>query len=174
MRPAGTAGSRRGQPARGDGCDPAPAGEVQPYRVTAAQPVITATLGSPVLWPHPPRRMMSHLSSGAILEKVGTHGWTNGTKRQVGTASGREACRGMFASGGRTACICRRCLPAPGKREPRLRAGEGLTVNAGMQEAASPVPEFGQLLLDAKFSVPRPRPGAVSRGDLAETARPSI
>jgi LuxR family maltose regulon positive regulatory protein len=39
-----------------------------------------------------------------------------------------------------------------------------------MREAASPVPEFSQLLLDAKFSVPRPRPGTVSRGDLAETA----
>ena len=43
-----------------------------------------------------------------------------------------------------------------------------------MQEAASPVAEFSQLLLDAKFSVPRPRPGAVSRGDLAETARSSV
>jgi LuxR family maltose regulon positive regulatory protein len=43
-----------------------------------------------------------------------------------------------------------------------------------MQEAASPVPEFSQLLLDAKFSVPRPRPGAVSRGDLAKTARSSV
>jgi len=44
-------------------------------------------------------------------------------------------------------------------------------VNTDVQEAASPVPEFNQLLLDAKFSVPRPRPGTVSRGDLAETAR---
>ena len=44
-------------------------------------------------------------------------------------------------------------------------------MNTDVQEAASPVPEFSQLLLDAKFSVPRPRPGAVSRGDLAETAR---
>jgi len=46
-------------------------------------------------------------------------------------------------------------------------------VNTDVQEAASPVPEFNQLLLDAKFSVPRPRPGTVSRGDLAETARSS-
>ncbi len=43
-----------------------------------------------------------------------------------------------------------------------------------MREAASPTPEFNQLLLDAKFSVPRPRAGTVSRGDLAETARSSI
>ena len=43
-----------------------------------------------------------------------------------------------------------------------------------MREAAPPVPEFNQLLLDAKFSVPRPRPGTVSRGDLAETARSSV
>ena len=45
-------------------------------------------------------------------------------------------------------------------------------MNTGVQEA-SPRPEFNQLLLDAKFSVPRPRPGTVSRGDLAETARSS-
>src|SRR5215469_17861393 len=43
-------------------------------------------------------------------------------------------------------------------------------MNTGVQEA-SPRPEFNQLLLDAKFSIPRPRPGTVSRGDLAETAR---
>jgi len=30
-----------------------------------------------------------------------------------------------------------------------------------MAEAAAPVPEFSQLLHDAKFSVPRPRPDAV-------------
>jgi LuxR family maltose regulon positive regulatory protein len=35
------------------------------------------------------------------------------------------------------------------------------------------VPELGQSLLDAQFSVPRPRPGAVSRGDLVELARSS-
>ena len=39
--------------------------------------------------------------------------------------------------------------------------------------AASPAPELGQLLLDAKFSVPRPRPGAVSRASLVEAARSS-
>jgi LuxR family transcriptional regulator, maltose regulon positive regulatory protein len=36
-----------------------------------------------------------------------------------------------------------------------------------------PAPELGQLLLDAKFSVPHPRPGAVSRAGLIETARSS-
>src|SRR5215467_7267784 len=35
------------------------------------------------------------------------------------------------------------------------------------------VPELGQSLLDAKFSVPRPRPGTVSHGDLVELARSS-
>jgi LuxR family maltose regulon positive regulatory protein len=38
---------------------------------------------------------------------------------------------------------------------------------------ASPAPELGQLLFDAKFSVPRPRPGAVSRPGLVEAARSS-
>ena len=42
-----------------------------------------------------------------------------------------------------------------------------------MAEAASSIPEFNQLLLDAKFSVPGPRAGTVSRSDLAETARAS-
>ena len=39
--------------------------------------------------------------------------------------------------------------------------------------AASPAPELDQLLLDAKFCVPRPRPGAVSRAGLVEAARSS-
>jgi LuxR family transcriptional regulator, maltose regulon positive regulatory protein len=46
-------------------------------------------------------------------------------------------------------------------------------VSTGLHEAASPVPDLSQLLLDAKFSVPQPRPGIVSRGDLVETARSS-
>ncbi|HLI36629.1 MAG TPA: LuxR C-terminal-related transcriptional regulator [Streptosporangiaceae bacterium] len=41
------------------------------------------------------------------------------------------------------------------------------------RRAASPAPELGQLLLDAKFTVPRPRPGAVSRAGLVEAARSS-
>lgn len=47
-------------------------------------------------------------------------------------------------------------------------------MNTDMREAASPVPEFSQLLLDAKFSVPRPRRGMVSRAGLAEAARSSV
>ena len=50
---------------------------------------------------------------------------------------------------------------------------EGPAVNADLHEVAQPAPELGQLLLDAKFSVPQPRPGAVGRGDLIETARSS-
>jgi LuxR family maltose regulon positive regulatory protein len=42
-----------------------------------------------------------------------------------------------------------------------------------MRGTASPAPELDQLLLDAKFSVPRPRPGAVSRAGLVEAARSS-
>ena len=40
-------------------------------------------------------------------------------------------------------------------------------------DAASPAPELGRLLLDAKLSVPRLRQGAVSRAKLVETARSS-
>ena len=36
-----------------------------------------------------------------------------------------------------------------------------------------PGPELGQQLLDAKFAVPQPRPGAVSHADLVKTARSS-
>ena len=39
--------------------------------------------------------------------------------------------------------------------------------------AASPVPELGRLLHDAKFSIPQPHPGAVSRARLVATARSS-
>jgi LuxR family maltose regulon positive regulatory protein len=38
-------------------------------------------------------------------------------------------------------------------------------------EAAVPAPELVQLLLDAKFAVPRPRPGVVSRTGLVKAAR---
>ena len=40
-------------------------------------------------------------------------------------------------------------------------------------DAPSPAPELSRLLLDAKFSVPQPRLGAVSRAKLIETARSS-
>ena len=40
-------------------------------------------------------------------------------------------------------------------------------------DAPSPAPELSWLLLDAKFSVPQPRLGAVSRAKLIETARSS-
>jgi LuxR family maltose regulon positive regulatory protein len=42
-----------------------------------------------------------------------------------------------------------------------------------MHRRATPGLELGQLLLDAKFSVPQPRLGAVSRAKLIETARSS-
>jgi LuxR family transcriptional regulator, maltose regulon positive regulatory protein len=46
-------------------------------------------------------------------------------------------------------------------------------VSVDLHEAASPAPGLGQLLLDAKFMVPQPRPGEVSRADLVEAARSS-
>jgi LuxR family transcriptional regulator, maltose regulon positive regulatory protein len=46
-------------------------------------------------------------------------------------------------------------------------------VSVDTRAAALPVPGLGELLLDAKFSVPRPRPGAVSRAGLVEAARSS-
>jgi LuxR family maltose regulon positive regulatory protein len=44
---------------------------------------------------------------------------------------------------------------------------------AGLDRGAVPGPDLGQLLLDAKFLVPEPRPGAVSRVGLIEAARSS-
>jgi LuxR family maltose regulon positive regulatory protein len=46
-------------------------------------------------------------------------------------------------------------------------------MTVGLQGGAAPVPQLGRLLLDAKFLVPRPRPGTVSRAVLIETARSS-
>ena len=43
-------------------------------------------------------------------------------------------------------------------------------MTVAVQRGTAPGPELGQLLLDAKFSVPRPRPGAVSRAKLIEAA----
>lgn len=42
-----------------------------------------------------------------------------------------------------------------------------------LQCAPAPAPELGELLYDAKFSAPRPRPAAVSRAGLVEAARSS-
>ena len=42
-----------------------------------------------------------------------------------------------------------------------------------LPEEAAPTPELSRLLLHAKFSAPQPRPGAVSRVKLIETARKS-
>ena len=46
-------------------------------------------------------------------------------------------------------------------------------MTVGLYRAPAPGAELGQLLLDAKFSVPRPRPAAVSRAGLVEAARSS-
>jgi LuxR family transcriptional regulator, maltose regulon positive regulatory protein len=46
-----------------------------------------------------------------------------------------------------------------------------LTVSVHVHDAASSAPGLGQLLLDAKFAVPRPRHGSVSRVSLVEAAR---
>jgi LuxR family transcriptional regulator, maltose regulon positive regulatory protein len=46
-------------------------------------------------------------------------------------------------------------------------------VTVSLRRQAAPGLELGQLLLDAKFSVPQPRLGAVSRAKLIETARSS-
>jgi LuxR family transcriptional regulator, maltose regulon positive regulatory protein len=46
-------------------------------------------------------------------------------------------------------------------------------VTVDSRDASSPAPELSQLLLDAKFSVPQPRPGSVSRGGLVQAARSS-
>ncbi len=46
-------------------------------------------------------------------------------------------------------------------------------MTVSLHRAPAPGTELGQLLLDAKFSVPRPRPGAVSRVGLVKAARSS-
>lgn len=46
-------------------------------------------------------------------------------------------------------------------------------MNVDVPDAASPAPELGRLLLEAKLTVPRPRAGTVSRADLVRTARSS-
>jgi LuxR family transcriptional regulator, maltose regulon positive regulatory protein len=46
-------------------------------------------------------------------------------------------------------------------------------MTAGVHQEAGPGAELGELLLDAKFSVPEPRPGAVSRAGLVDAARSS-
>src|SRR5215469_18795985 len=118
----------------------------------AAQLVVIGTLGPRVLWPQPPGPVKSpspRVRSLRWLARTGRR--RTGTNRHVGTASGREACQGTFPGGGRY--VCRWCPPAPRERAARSGADESPPVNAGMREAASPVPEFSQLLLDAKFSV---------------------
>jgi LuxR family transcriptional regulator, maltose regulon positive regulatory protein len=46
-------------------------------------------------------------------------------------------------------------------------------VTLDVHHAVSPEPGLGQLLLDAKFAVPQPRPGSVSRPGLVDAARSS-
>lgn len=48
---------------------------------------------------------------------------------------------------------------------------EGSVVTVGSRHSPAAVLELGQLLLDAKFSVPQPRPGGISRAGLIEAAR---
>jgi LuxR family maltose regulon positive regulatory protein len=59
------------------------------------------------------------------------------------------------------------------EREVDTPAGDGRASDADIHEAGSRVPGLSQLLLDAKFSIPPPRPVAVSHGELIKTARSS-
>ena len=58
-------------------------------------------------------------------------------------------------------------------RPAGLRTGEGPTVTVDSHEPASPVPEPGQSLATAKFSVPQRHRGMVSRARLVAPARSS-
>jgi len=59
------------------------------------------------------------------------------------------------------------------ENEVEARTGDGPAVKLDLHEAGSLVPGLSQLLFDAKFSVPPPRPDAVSRGDLIKAAHSS-
>src|SRR5579862_1410697 len=56
--------------------------------------------------------------------------------------------------------------------QARSRRVKGSRVTADTRDAPAPA-DLGQLLFDAKFSVPRPRPGTVRHGALVEMARSS-
>jgi len=58
-------------------------------------------------------------------------------------------------------------------QQARSRTVEGSKVTADTHDASAPAVDLGQLLLDAKFSVPQPRPGTVRHGDLVDSARSS-
>jgi LuxR family transcriptional regulator, maltose regulon positive regulatory protein len=62
---------------------------------------------------------------------------------------------------------------ATAEDEAGSAADGGSAVTVDSRDAPSSAPELSQLLLDAKFSVPQPRPGIVSHRDLIETARSS-
>ena len=62
-----------------------------------------------------------------------------------------------------------RRLGAGPQAESRTADGSSVIVDA--HDAPALAPELGRLLLDAKFSIRLPRPGAVSRSDLVQTAR---
>ena len=59
------------------------------------------------------------------------------------------------------------------EREVEARTDTGPASGMDLHEAGSLAAGLSQLLFDAKFSVPPPRPDAVSRGDLVKTARSS-
>ena len=59
------------------------------------------------------------------------------------------------------------------EHEVEARTGDGPAMKLDLHEAGSLVPSLSQLLFDAKFSVPPPRPDAVSHRDLIKTARSS-
>src|SRR5215472_6586540 len=61
----------------------------------------------------------------------------------------------------------------PRRGGPRLRNQRGKTVHVDALGSTLARPEVDRLLLDAKFSVPRPRPGTVGRACLVEAARSS-
>src|SRR5215469_12934675 len=76
-----------------------------------------------------------------------------------------------------TGCIsirpCRSWPPSGRYAAGAVGNRRGFDRSPKLAKAALPAPEFGQVLLDVKFAVPPPRPGAVSRAGLVKTARSS-
>ena len=89
----------------------------------------------------------------------GSGGWTLGREQQLVTVIG-ESCRVVAVSCWEDAMS----VYTAAERQAAARTGDGPTVKRDLHESVSLVSGLCQLLFDAKFSVPLPRPGAVSHG----------
>ena len=122
--------------------------------------------------PHPEQGQAWDGRPGRCPQVGRTDGWPPGGDRKGPAYRIRLIGRLTVTTSSRCASTSRETAN-PEREQPRTRSRTICLVTEDVGGSAPRVPALDELLLEAKLSVPPPRPGTVSRAALIETARSS-